>query len=184
MPSYLNKLNLMKVYQVYGETAVNNYLRHRAVACHLAGFTWIPIIISIFAAIPILNKNFNWFFMALLILPALGMFSASLLTILAWQTNRNFHSFVDQSGQAASNFMLSCSLYLFFIVALVGMTYGVATLGGGLFPAATALGGLALILEPILLFTHFCCTINSAIFAWQYKIYNYPLTIQFIKKTS
>jgi uncharacterized protein len=164
---------------------VNNHLHHRAIACHLAGFTWLPIIVSIFAAIPILNRNLNWFFVALFVLPALGMFSASLLTILVWQTNRNFHSFVDQSGQSASNFMLSYSLYLAAIDTLVGMTCGiVAAFGGDMLPAATALGGLALIIEPILLFTHFCCTINAVIFAWQGKIYNYPLTIQFIKKTS
>lgn len=100
----------------------------------------------------------------------------SLLTISIWKANRAVHPFLDRSGRSAVNFILSYNLYLLLVSAFLGITCGVTTASSTFAPLIGGLCGLF----GILLIGHLCATIDRAIAAWNGRVRNHPLQVNFL----
>jgi uncharacterized protein len=160
-------------------------IRLRATFCHLCGLTFIPITIIIQY---VLYKNTKIGLLSDILFiygaPVLGMILSTILVILSWMINKNFHPFVDSSGRQITNLMLSYSLYFIISSSLMAASCGVQTVSNSIgVGVIVMLSGL--VVAPfglIVLLMQVCLIILGSIFAWKGKVYQYDLTIKFINE--
>ncbi|WP_194852071.1 DUF4870 domain-containing protein [Nonlabens antarcticus] len=126
-----------------------------------------------------------------------------ILPILIWMINSKKSNFIDKHGKQAINFQLSITLWT-VILALVGggIIIGSMISGGpalwdqfdhGNFPFSENMGIFSTIVTSgiicgtlilALAIVDLVCTIKAAISAHEGRLYNYPLTINFIPDTA
>jgi len=107
-------------------------------------------------------------------------FGAVVGPLVIWEMNKRKSSFLDKNGKEAINFNLSYLLYT-FILGLSIIPFVVRTITSdfhhvdlfGMISVGSIIGVLAVI--------KFVLIILAAIKANQGEVYNYPLTIKFIK---
>ncbi len=161
---------------------LNFEIRLKAALCHLLGFTWLPITIILFYILPINNHGLNWAFLALFMVPVLGLLLANLVVVLFWLTYRKSHPFIDRSGRSAVNLISSCSLYVTVVAILMGLTCGLTALGEAMLPLSMMVSHMTIIVEPSIFLAHFCWVIFGVISVFQGKIVSYPLVIRFLNE--
>ncbi len=89
-------------------------------------------------------------------------------TVIMWRVKKDQSAFLDDHGREATNFQLSVLLYF-----LIGVVFGVVTLGIGVIVVAPAMIGL-MILKLV-------GSIRGAIAANKGEFYRYPMCIRFLK---
>ena len=107
-------------------------------------------------------------------------FGAVVGPLVIWEMNKRKSSFLDKNGKEAINFNLSYLLYT-FILGLSIIPFVVRTITSdfhhvdlfGMISVGSIIGVLAVV--------KFVLIILAAIKANQGEVYNYPLTIKFIK---
>ena len=100
--------------------------------------------------------------------------------MVIWELNKKKSDFIDKNGKEAINFNLSYMLYTFilgisvvpfFVRSIINDFHHIDLFG--MISAGSLIGVLAIV--------KFILIITAAIKANQGEIYNYPLTIKFIK---
>jgi len=107
-------------------------------------------------------------------------FGAVVGPLVIWEMNKRKSSFLDKNGKEAINFNLSYLLYTFILgLSIIPFIIRTATLDFhhldlfGMISVGSIIGVLAVI--------KFVLIILAAIKANQGEVYNYPLTIKFLK---
>ena len=95
-------------------------------------------------------------------------FAALIGTVIMWRVKKDQSAFLDDHGREATNFQLSVLLYV-----LIGVLFGVVTLGIGVIVVAPAMIGL-MILKLV-------GSIRGALAANKGEFYRYPMCIRFMK---
>ncbi len=89
-------------------------------------------------------------------------------TVIMWRVKKDQSAFLDDHGREATNFQLSMVLYV-----LIGVAFGVLTIGIGFILAAPAL--IALMILKLV------GSIRGALAANRGEFYRYPMCIRFLK---
>jgi uncharacterized Tic20 family protein len=165
---------------------LNSKIRYRAMACHLLGLTWLPMmLIPVLIAFYIMFSSkgqSDWLFsLVFAIVPFVGVVMATVLVLTFWRLFRNTHAFVDLSGREITNFMISNSFYMLICVTLNVITCGVVPLEKSIENSVNSFLPYILVLEPIIFILHFLCVVIGAIQTSKGRIYHYPFSIRFFR---